>query len=170
MTGDEMMIVVVNVMLRAGAIVQRSCGVSGGGLLRDSAPDTKASARRQRTSAFGAGVARLVRGTGRRQVLRRRAPRHALDRFYRRSHSLGIGFGPAKIAGESLKKLFDLMAFEGLIIPLVLLYFVPLWIVLFWIGRTWMVCAHGNLMADIVREFAPWRMLNLALSSIHLPH
>jgi len=120
-----MMIVVVNVLLRAGEIVQRSGGVSGGGLLRDSAPDTKASARRQRTSAFGAGVAGLVGVPSRRQILRRCAPRNALDRFDRGRYSLGIGFGPAKIAGEPLKKLFDLMAFdgafEGLIIPLVLL-------------------------------------------------
>jgi hypothetical protein len=125
MTGDEMMIVVVNVMLRAGAIVQRSGGVSGGGLLRDSAPDTKASACRQRTSALGAGVAGLVGVAGCCQILRRCVPRNAMDRFDRRSHSLGIGFGPAKIAGESLKKLFDLMAFdgtfEGPIIPLDLL-------------------------------------------------
>jgi hypothetical protein len=97
----------------------------------------------------------LVRGTGRRQVLRRgRAPRHALDCFHRRSHGLGIRFGPTKIAGEPLKKLFDLVgfegAFDGLMVPLVLL-----WIVVLWIGMIWMVCAHGNLIADIVGEFAP---------------
>jgi hypothetical protein len=111
----------------------------------------------------------LVHVPGRRQILRRCAPRNALDRFDRRSYSLGIGFGPAKIAGEPLKKLFDLMAFdgafEGVIIPLVLLWFVPLWIVRLWIGRIWMVCAHGNLMADIVGEFAPWRTLNLNSAS-----
>ncbi len=100
----------------------------------------------------------MVRGTGRRQVLRRCAPRYALDRFDGRSHSLGIRFGPAKIPGEPLKKLFDLVgfegafdvAFDGLMVPLVLL-----WIVVLWIGMIWMVCAHGNLIADIVGEFAP---------------
>ncbi len=119
-----MVIVVVNVMLCAGAIMQRSGGVSGGGLLRGSAPDTKARTLRQRTSAFGAGVAGLVCVRVRCQVSRRCAPRDAMDRFDRRSHSLGIWFRPAKIAGEPLKKLFDLFAFDGavdgLIVPLML--------------------------------------------------
>jgi hypothetical protein len=105
--------------------------------------------------------------TGRRPVLRRWAPRNAMDRFHRRSHSLGIRFGPAKIAGEALKKLFHLLAFEGAfdrafegafdgtIVPRVRLWLVGLQLVPFWIGRIWMVCAHGNLIADIVGEFAP---------------
>jgi hypothetical protein len=28
-----------------------------------------------------------------------------------------------------------------------------------------MVCGHGNLIADIVGEFTPWRMLNLTRPS-----
>jgi hypothetical protein len=38
-----------------------------------------------------------------------------------------------------LKKLFDLLAFDGL--------------VFFGIGRIRLVCGHGNLIADIVGEF-----------------
>jgi hypothetical protein len=86
-----------------------------------------------------------------------------MDRFHRRSHSLGIRFGPAKIAGEALKKLFDPLAFEGAfdgafdgtLVPRVRLRLVGLQFVPFWIGRIWMVCAHGNLILDIVGEFAP---------------
>jgi hypothetical protein len=82
-----------------------------------------------------------------------------MDRFHRRSHSLGIRFGPAKIAGEALKKLFHLLAFEGAfdgtIVPRVRLWLVGLQFVPLWIGRIWMVCAHGNLIADIVGEFGP---------------
>jgi Na+-translocating ferredoxin:NAD+ oxidoreductase RnfE subunit len=71
-----------------------------------------------------------------------------MDRFHRRSHGLGIRLRPAKVAGEPVKKLFDLFAFDGafdgLVLPLVLL----------WIGRIRIVCGHGNLIADIVGEFA----------------
>jgi hypothetical protein len=63
-----------------------------------------------------------------------------MDRFYGRSHGLGIRLRPAKVAGEPLKKLFDLLAFDGL--------------VLLWIGRIRIICGHGNLIADIVGEFA----------------
>jgi hypothetical protein len=45
-----MMIVVVKVML-AGADSKLSSSIAGDRLVGDSAPDTKASARRQRTSA-----------------------------------------------------------------------------------------------------------------------
>jgi hypothetical protein len=62
-----------------------------------------------------------------------------MDGFYGRSHSLGIRLRPAKVAGESLKKLFDLFAFDRL---------VP-----FWMGGIRIVCGHGNLVADIVGEF-----------------
>jgi len=66
-----------------------------------------------------------------------------MDRLYGRSHGFGIRLRPAKVAGEPLKKLFDLLAFGGLVV---------LWIGL-WIGRIRIVCAHGNLIADIVGEF-----------------
>jgi hypothetical protein len=50
LAGDEMMIVVVKVML--GATGSRlNSGIAGDGLVGDSAPHTKASAHRQRTSA-----------------------------------------------------------------------------------------------------------------------
>jgi hypothetical protein len=102
----------------------------------------------------------LVRGAGRRQVLRRRrASRHALDCFHRRRHRLGIRFGPTKISRKPLEKLVDLFAldpaFDKRVVPFVRL----------WIGRIWMVCGHGNLIADIVGEFTPWRMLNLTRPS-----
>jgi hypothetical protein len=63
-----------------------------------------------------------------------------------------------KTAGEALKKLFDLLAFEGAfdgtIVPRARLWLVGLQFVPLWIGRI-LVCAHGNLIADIVGEFAP---------------
>ena len=137
------MIVVVKVML--GATGSRlSTGIDGDRLVGDSAPSTKASARQQHASAGCAGGTGFVRVTVRRQVLRGRAARHAVDRFYGRSHGLGIGLRPAKVAGEPLKKLFDLLAFDGLVLPLVLLS----------IGRIRIVFGHGNLIADIVGEFA----------------
>jgi hypothetical protein len=49
MTGDEMMIVVVNVVL-GGAGLRLNSGIADA-LVGDSAPHTKASARRERTSA-----------------------------------------------------------------------------------------------------------------------
>jgi hypothetical protein len=69
-----------------------------------------------------------------------------MDRLYGRSHGFGIRLRPTKAAGEPLKKLFDLLAFDGLVL---------LRIGNPWIGRTWIVCGHGNLIADIVGEFAP---------------
>src|ERR1019366_5530466 len=118
---------------------------------RNPAPDTKASARRQRTSAFGAGGARLAVVTGRRPVLRRWAPRNAMDRFHRLAFE-----GAFDRAFEG--------AFDGTIVPRVRLWLVGLQLVPFWIGRIWMVCAHGNLIPEIVGEFAPQRMLNLTRS------
>jgi hypothetical protein len=67
-----------------------------------------------------------------------------MDRFYGRSYGLGIRFRPAKVAGEPLKKLFNLAAFGGLLF---------LWIRL-GIRRVRVVGGHGNLIADIVGEFA----------------
>jgi hypothetical protein len=63
-----------------------------------------------------------------------------MDGFCRRRDGLGIRLRPAKVAGETLKKLLDLLAFGGL--------------VLFWIERIRIVFGHGNLIADIVGEFA----------------
>ncbi len=134
-----MMIVVVNVML--GATGSRlSIGIAGDRLVGDSAPSTEASARRQQASAGCAGGTGFVCVTVRRQVLRGRAARHAMDRFHGRSHGLGIRLRPVKVSGEPLKKLFDLLAFDGLI--------------LFGIARIRLVLGHGNLIADIVGEFA----------------
>jgi len=134
---DKMMIVVVNVML-AGSL--SSIGIARDRLGRGSAPGTKASARRERTSADGAGAARFVRVTVCRQILcRRAATGHALDRFHGGSDRLRIRLRPAKVAREPLKKLFDLLAFGGL--------------VLFSIVRIRLVCGHGNLIVDIVGEF-----------------
>jgi hypothetical protein len=62
-----------------------------------------------------------------------------LNRFHGSRDRLGIRLRPAKVAREPLKKLFDLLAFDGL--------------VFFGIGRIRLVCAHGNLIADIVGEF-----------------
>ena len=69
-----------------------------------------------------------------------------MDRFYGGSHGFGIRLRPAKAAGEPLKKFFEALAFDGL--------------VLFRIGNlsigwTGIVCGHGNLIANIVGEFAP---------------
>jgi hypothetical protein len=63
-----------------------------------------------------------------------------MDRFYGRSHGFGIRLRPAKAAGEPLKEVVDLIAFGGL--------------VLLCIRRIRIVCGHGNLIADIVGEFA----------------
>jgi hypothetical protein len=57
-----------------------------------------------------------------------------------------------KAAGEALKELLDLVAFDGLVLLLLLLS-VGLSVGL-GIGRIRMVCGHGNLIADIVGEFA----------------
>jgi hypothetical protein len=62
-----------------------------------------------------------------------------VDRFHGRSHGFGIRLRPAKVTGEPLKKLFDLLAFDGLD--------------LFRIRRIRLICGHGNLIADIVGEF-----------------
>jgi hypothetical protein len=87
-------------------------------------------------------------------VRNRAAARHALDGFHGCRDRFRIRLRPVKAARETLKKLFDLRAFDGLVGlsfsaghslgPSVEL----------WIGRIGMVCAHGNLIADIVGEFA----------------
>jgi hypothetical protein len=51
-----------------------------------------------------------------------------LDGFHGRGDGFGIRLRPAEVAGEPLKKLFDLLAFDGL--------------VLFRIGRIRFVCGH----------------------------
>jgi hypothetical protein len=131
-----MMIVVMEMML--GATGSRlNSGISGDALVGDSAPHTKASAHRQRTSTSWAGIARFICVT-RRLILRSRT-RHAMDRFHGRGHGFGIRLRPAKAAREPLKEIVDLIAFGG---P------VP-----FYIRRIRIVCAHGNLIADIVGEF-----------------
>ena len=66
-----------------------------------------------------------------------------MDRFHGRSDRFGIRLRPAKVAGKPLKKFFDLFAFGGLVLPLVLL----------WAGRIRIVSGHGNLVVDIVGEF-----------------
>src|SRR5258708_31309607 len=105
MTGDKMMIVVVNVVL-ADTGLRLSSDIAGDGPVGDSAPHTEASVRREGPSASCAGVACFVRVTGRRLVLRSRAARHALDGFDCRGHGLGIRLRPAEGAGEPLKQIF----------------------------------------------------------------
>jgi hypothetical protein len=130
-----MMIVVVKVML--GATGSRlTSGIAGYGLVWDSAPHTKTSAHRQRTSASRAGNARFVCLI---LLILRSRTRHAMDRFYSRGHGFGIRLRPAKAAWKPLKELVNLIAFGGL--------------VLLWIRRIRIVCGHGNLIADIVGEF-----------------
>jgi hypothetical protein len=83
-------------------------------------------------------------------VRNRAATRHALDGFYGCRDCFRIGLRPVKAARETLKKLFDLLAFDGRIV----LSLSAGHSLGFWIGRIRMVCAHGNLIADIVGEFA----------------
>ena len=78
-----------------------------------------------------------------------------MDGFYGRSHGLGIRLRPAKIAGEPLKEIFELLALEG---PVVL--GTSLGICGFRI-----VCSHGNLIAAIVGELTLYRILNLTSAS-----
>ncbi len=58
-----------------------------------------------------------------------------MDGFYGRSHGLGIRLRPVKTAGESLKKIFNLLACDRLIL-----------LVLGWTGRIRIVFGHGNLI------------------------
>jgi hypothetical protein len=53
-----------------------------------------------------------------------------------------------KAAGEPLKELFDLLAFDELVLLTTGLS------VELSVGRIRMICGHGNLDADIVGEFA----------------
>jgi hypothetical protein len=69
-----------------------------------------------------------------------------MDRLYGRSHGFSIRLRPAKAAGEPLEKLFEALAFNGLVL---------LRIGNLAIGRTCVVCGHGNLIVNIVGEFAP---------------
>lgn len=136
------MVVVVDVMLCAGASVRLRGTGDSGGILRETARPTKASARGQRTSTCGARAVACVQITGR--LLRRTsASRHAMDRFHGSSHGFSIGLGPVKAAWQPLEKLFDLLALD----EFVLAFFRS------WIGRIGMVCGHGSLIADIVGEF-----------------
>jgi hypothetical protein len=135
-----MMIVVVNVML-AGSRSRGSCNIAS--VRGESARDTKASARRQRPSTAGTSIARFLRLTGRRQVLRGRAARHAMHRLDGRGYSLGIRLWPAKGSREPLKKIFNVLAF-GLLFALVVLLLLPLFVLR--AGRIWIVLGHGNLI------------------------
>jgi hypothetical protein len=71
-----------------------------------------------------------------------------MDRFYGGSHGLGIRLRPPEVAGEPLKKLFDLTLFDGSFDGLALLG------IRLVSGRIRIVWGHGNLIADIVGEFA----------------
>lgn len=66
-----------------------------------------------------------------------------MNRFYGRSHSFGIGLGPAKVAGQPLKKIVDVLALEELAI--VWLRFQLLVGLQSAIGRVWIVWAQGTL-------------------------
>jgi hypothetical protein len=135
-----MMVVVVKVMLSDTGSRWSSGGIAGNRLAGNAARGTKASARRQRKPASRADAARRFRLTIRSHVVRGRVSRHAMNRFLRRCHGLRIRLRPAKVARQPLKKLVNLLAFDELI--------------LFWIGRIRLVFGHGNLIADIVGEFA----------------
>jgi hypothetical protein len=84
--------------------------------------------------------------------LRGRAAREALDGFHRRSHGLGIRLRPAEVAGEALKKIFNLLACDRLVV--LLIGRLSLTLILRRSGRIWILFGHGNLIADIVGEFA----------------
>jgi len=68
-----------------------------------------------------------------------------MNGFYGRRHGFSVRLRPVKIAGEPLKKLLDLLARDGLVLLVLQLAR--------FLGRTWMVFGHGNLIADIVGEF-----------------
>ncbi len=96
-----------------------SIGIAGDRLVGDSAPSTEASARRQQASAGCAGGTGFVCVTVRRQVLRGRAARHAMDRFHGRSHGLGpdnFGIPCGKQAKQAavFKALVDLRIMRAL--------------------------------------------------------
>jgi hypothetical protein len=75
-----------------------------------------------------------------------------VDRFHGRSYGLGIRLGPAKVPGEPLKKILNLLAF-GQVLPLVLALIMPLVLFRIWRIRI-VVLRHVNLLAAIVGEFA----------------
>jgi hypothetical protein len=128
--------------------------VAGGRLGGGSAPETKAGGRRQSAPTGGANLARFARFTG--CGLRGCASRHAMNRFRCGGDGFGIRFRPVKIGVEPLKKLFDLMAFEGQFLCGIGLR-IDLLIGLLirpGIGEFRIVCSHNNLIADIVGEFA----------------
>jgi hypothetical protein len=87
-------------------------------------------------------------------VRNRAAARHALDGFYGCRDCFRIGLRPVKAARETLKKLFDLLALDGLVVLSLSAGHSLGHSLELWIGRIRMVCAHGNLIADIVGEFA----------------
>jgi hypothetical protein len=145
-----MMIVMVKVML--GGIGPGGSGSASDGFVGDSAPDTKASTGGQRTSAGGADVGRVILGTGHRDGLRGGAARHALNGLDRSGHGLIVRLGPAKVGGETLKKICDLLAFDRLLV--VLAGLPRRTIILLGAGRVRIVFGHGILIADIVGEFA----------------
>jgi len=69
-----------------------------------------------------------------------------VDRFYGRGYGFGIRLRPAKTAREPVKKIFDLLAGDRLVLLLIL----------GGIGRIRIVFGHGNLIVivAIVGEFA----------------
>src|SRR6202167_6370444 len=129
------MIVVMIVMLR-DACSKLGCVTFKFRLVGAPTPDAEAGAGWHRTSAGRASNAWLIRLTVRRQFLRRSGiARQPMDGFDRRSHCLGIRLRPAEVPRQSLKKVFDLLAFCHLVLLRVSLS----------IGRSWVIYAHINL-------------------------
>ena len=144
MVSNEMMVVMVDVVLGSG---RWDCRFRGCSSVRDSAPDAKASASRQRTSAGRASIARIVGLSRRSEIVGRGvAAGHSLDHLYGSGDGLGIGLWPAKTAGEPLKELLDLLAANGAFSNVVFFIFFV------FIGRNRMV-GHGSLVSVIVGEF-----------------
>ncbi len=138
------MIVVVYVMLTRSS-AHNWGPIFGRGLIRNSTPDAKASARRQRFGTIWTGAAWFFRLACRGKFQRDcGTTRHAMDRFDRRRQGLGIRLGPAKIVGELLEKLVDLFALDGLIRRF-------LWLP---IGQLGIVLAQWNLVLVLARAMA----------------
>ena len=73
-----------------------------------------------------------------------------MDRFHSCGNRLGSRLWAAKVAGEPLKKIFNLLTWDRLVFQLILI-----WIVVGF-GRIWIGFCHGNLfvVVAIVGEFA----------------
>jgi hypothetical protein len=130
----------------------------GGSLARNSAPNAKASARRQRASAGGARLAALVHRIRRHSARGDRAARQAVNCLHGRGYGLGVRLGPAKTSGQALKKISDLGARHRLILILRLVFL--------WLGNIRILFAHANLIVICLELCARIRR---ATSKLTLP-